>query len=237
MAEVYEKYRGFNIFVEQDDHGGDGPRDWDNLGTMVCFHRSYILGDTGGPPKWRERKNRAGDTIPSKFPTFETFQDFCDWQQEEASEGKMYLVLGLKLYDHSGIWMNTVTERWWWHAGWDSMQVGWIYVSYLDIDHEYGEVNDDTIARTTKCLLGEVEAYSQFISGQVYGYVVKDRNGEWLDSCWGYYGHDFKTNGLLETAHSYIDWHLAKAYKDRARQVMAWIREGVPHIYRTPMRI
>lgn len=39
-----EKYRGFTIKVEDDPEPND-PREWDNLGTMICAHRRYILGD------------------------------------------------------------------------------------------------------------------------------------------------------------------------------------------------
>lgn len=220
MAEVYEKYRGFNIFVEQDDCGDNGPRDWSNLGTMACWHGSYILGDTGGT----RRKLQKG------VPYFPTPDDFTDWVRHKNA-----VILPLYLYDHSGIGMSTDNSRYPFNCPWDAGQVGWIYVLHWQIAKEYGNASKENIAKARRCLLGEVETYNQFISGQVYGYIVEDHSGEHLDSCWGYYGYDHTASGLLEAAHSYIDWHLTKAYKDRARQVMAWIREGVPHIYRTPM--
>lgn len=229
MSEVYEQYRGFNIFVEQDEAASDyGPRDWDNLGTMVCWHHSYILGDTGGNPKHRESRGLGRD----EFPAFLTPDDFTEWMEHKDT-----VIRPLYLYDHGGIGMSTDNSRYPFNCRWDAGQVGWIYVLHWQIAKEYGNASDENIAKARRCLLAEVEVYNQFISGQVYGYIVKDHSGEHLDSCWGYYGYDHKASGLLEAAHSYVDWHLAAAYKDRARQVMAWIREGVPHIYRTPMRI
>ena len=239
---MHEHYRGFKIRIEQDDCRGDGPRDWSNLGTMVCFHGRNILGDTGGDPRWRERKNRAGEVIPSEFPVFLTPDDFREYVQKD---NEVALSIPLILAEHGNMWMSTTRDRYPFNCPWDSGQVGWIYVTMETLIHEYHSTGacdmkteegaEDAMNRAERYLLGEVEAYSQYLSGDVYGYTVEDRRGEQLDSCWGYYGHDFETNRLLEDARRYIDWHLAKAYKDRAQQVMAWIREGVPHIYRTPM--
>jgi hypothetical protein len=56
-------------------------------------------------------------------------------------------------------------------------------------------------------LLEEVEVYDQYLSGDVYGFVLKelqtcptcnDVNEEVIDSCWGFYGGDFKANGMFD---------------------------------------
>ena len=48
-----------------------------------------------------------------------------------------------------------------------------------------------------KMMQAEVEDYSNYINGSVYGYVLEDNDGEELDSCWGFYGFDWETNGLM----------------------------------------
>ena len=40
-----------------------------------------------------------------------------------------------------------------------------------------------------KALRQEVETYSQYLSGDVYGYEIH-KHGEVVDSCWGFYGYD-----------------------------------------------
>jgi hypothetical protein len=47
MEVIYEEKRhGLTIKIYQDDcDENQNPRHWDNLGTMVCFHRRYELGD------------------------------------------------------------------------------------------------------------------------------------------------------------------------------------------------
>lgn len=64
------------------------PRDWDNLGTMYCEHRRYILGD----------KNAA------------------DIREEDNFE-KQYIILPLYLYDHSGLTISTSPFSCPWDSG------------------------------------------------------------------------------------------------------------------------
>ena len=39
-----EEYKGYSIKLFQDEDS-ESPRDWDNLGHMICFHPNYDLGD------------------------------------------------------------------------------------------------------------------------------------------------------------------------------------------------
>lgn len=43
-------------------------------------------------------------------------------------------------------------------------------------------------AKLAEYLTAEVDIYSQYLNGEVYGYTVRDSNGEILDSLWGIYG-------------------------------------------------
>ena len=38
------EYKGFEIEICRDENA-ESPRDWDNIGTMVCLHNNYTLGD------------------------------------------------------------------------------------------------------------------------------------------------------------------------------------------------
>lgn len=37
-------YNGYKINIYQEEYS-ESPREWDNLGKMVCNHRQYTLGD------------------------------------------------------------------------------------------------------------------------------------------------------------------------------------------------
>ena len=143
------------------------PRDWDNLGTMVCWHRNYNLGD------------QQPDCAPSEFE----FPKGC-------------IKLPLFLYDHSGITMNTTGFT----CPWDSGQVGWIFVTRDRMNEEFGTNWDEK--RAIEILQGEVETYDQYLTGDVWGYIVEDELGNTVDSCWDFYGYDY----CKETGQDSLEW-------------------------------
>lgn len=172
-----EDGRKLTVSVEQDTFG-DSPRDWDNLGTMVCWHNRYRLGDVDGQKEY-------GDS-----------NAFLEWIQEEEA-----LTLPLYLYDHSGLGMSTSNARYPFSCPWDAGQVGWIYVLLEDVRKEYGDDSKGSKEIAVRCLHSEVLTYDQHLRGEVYGYSievvsrekcsqcghVKER-ADVQDSCWGFYG-------------------------------------------------
>lgn len=102
------EYRGHVIKIMQDD-SSESPRGWDNVGTMVCWHRRYTLGDKHN---------------------FKTPGDFMDWWKTQ--EG---VLMPLYLYDHSGITISTAPFS----CPWDSGQIGYIYATKETINKEYGK--------------------------------------------------------------------------------------------------
>ena len=172
MEHVNETTNGNYITRTYYDEGYDSPREWDNLGTMVCFHNRYDLGDK------HDYK----------------FNDYNSWDEMEKDVIKrenVGVILPLYLYDHSGITMNTTGFT----CQWDSFQVGFIFISKQKMLQEYGGkiVTQKLKDRVTEYLKGEVETYDQYLRGDVYGFrVFKVENGEEeeIDSCWGYYGEE-----------------------------------------------
>jgi len=170
------------------DDSEESPRDWDNMGKIVCWHRRYAMPQEG----------------PRKF---DTPQDFSDYLKEIACKA---LILPIFMYDHSGISIST-GNQYPFDDCWDAGQVGYIYVTYEDIRKEYSvkRITKKTLQKAKNVLLGEIETYDQFLRGDVYGFVLVklekcDHNVEHenhLDSCYGFYGNDIAENGML----SYLD--------------------------------
>lgn len=148
------------IFVDEDS---ESPRDWDNLGEMLCLHRRYSLGD---------RHQFSADEIL------------------ELVETDDVIALPLYLYDHSGITMSTGNGNWPFHCPWDSGLVGYIYVEKEAVRREWGwkRISPQRYEKILQILRSEVEIYDQYLRGDVYGYRIEDENGEEIDSCWGYFG-------------------------------------------------
>jgi hypothetical protein len=102
------------------------------------------------------------------------------------------------MYDHSGIILSTNPFK----CRWDSGQVGWIFVTKEKLRKEFGvrRITKKIKEKAREILAEEVNVYSDYIEGNVFGYILKDENGEELDSCWGFYGIDFNTNGIAKHA-------------------------------------
>lgn len=180
------------------DESPESPREWENLGTMICFHRRYNLGD----------KNDIID-----FNDYTSWNEQLEWIEKNI---KPCVILPLYLYDHSGITMSTSSFS----CGWDSGQVGWIFVTKEQVRKEYNvkRITQDIVEKVTKVLEGEVETYDQYISGEVYGYRISKvevcdkgcEHKEEVDSCWGYYGME----SVEEEGNRVLEYYIGKEEKE-----------------------
>jgi len=154
------EHKGYTIEIHHDENP-TSPREWDNLGTLVCWHRRYTLGDEHEftePERAREHFKATGA-----------------------------IVLPVYMYDHSGITLRTTPFS----CPWDSGQVGYIYVEPEKARREMQtkRLTKEVREKIEKVLAAEVETYAEYVSGQVYGYVV-EQDGRHVGSCWGYLGSD-----------------------------------------------
>lgn len=191
------------------DQDAESPREWGNLGKMVCWHHRYNLGDE--QPKYDADEyllDLARDQVSLNYP-----DSFLEHNRDKILT-QHFTILPLYLYDHSGITMSTGAFS----CPWDSGQVGFIYASLKDVLKEKsltaGSWNTKVSWQSNKqapetitirqyaerVLKQEVETYDEFLTGQVYGYVVEDENGEHLDSCWGFFGLDYCKEQAREVA-------------------------------------
>jgi len=187
----YKLKSGNILKVYPDDHD-ESPRDWDNLGIMVCFHRRYKLGD--------KHEYRS--------------EDYGSWDDIEEAIIKNedpLVILPLFLYDHSGLRMKVGSFAGLlpaYHAEFDSGQVGFIFARKEDVRKEWGKkrISPKLRDKIEEILRSEVKTYDQYLSGDVYGFrVVKptkcpecgDEDEEEIDSCWGFYGDDPIENGMI----------------------------------------
>jgi hypothetical protein len=182
MTAHEETYKGHTIKIEQDTEGLDPRKEYDNLGTMVCFHRRYNLGD-------KDHGIRH--------------EDYSGWDEMEAAirrDNDVAVILPIYMYDHSGITINTTGFS----CPWDSGQIGFIFITKEKVREEY------SVKRITKALrerigtylTGEVETYDLSLRGEVYGYVIDTPEEEDAESCWGFLG---EMEHCLQEAKSVVD--------------------------------
>lgn len=207
MSNVYQRAENELGKLEiKYDENAESPRDWDcNLGEMICWHGRYRLGDThkydyiedfmkylleetyGDSDRADRKMDEIYDHLQSDRDRYTTILSIAE---------KKFVILPLYLYDHSGITMSTSSFS----CPWDSGQVGWIYVFYEKIRKEYNvkRVSAKLRKQITEYLVGEVQTYDQYLTGDVYGYELTDSEGNDVESSWGYYGHNMVANGIIE---------------------------------------
>lgn len=208
--------RKLRLVIEQDEFPED-PRSWDNIGTMLCCHRDYQLGDCNSN---KEAELQLAE-ICRKYGKSDEEIDEMTFAEEVQFVLDQDDVCGLPLwlYDHSGISISTGRV-----CPWDSSFVGLIFVekdSYLAQMCLKDEENWKAKAKET--LEGEIETYSDFLEGNVCGWTLYeptiiirqsmdgkelsrtiDEEGEVVDSMVGFY------DPTLEDVEQYFDFEIAE---------------------------
>jgi hypothetical protein len=197
------------IRLIRDDDPRNPRTECDNITVMICSHKRYLLGD---------------EKLSKEFPT----GDFKNWAAMEEAIIERYAPIAIKplyMYDHSGITISTSPFS----CPWDSGQIGFVLVpgsqreNYWNNDKEEPPTEADLKAWAERVIDGDVEVYDKYLTGDVYGFVVDEavedptRPGEQMidcdekpvfdegDSCWGFYGSDWKTNGMADSIQSLVD--------------------------------
>lgn len=192
---IYEekKIGKYTVKVVQDDDPMNPRKEWDNLATMICFHRRYNLGDD---------HNFDIDSL------------------KEFLKRKDVYWLPLYLYDHSGITMSTGSFSCPWDSG--QVGYIYLEKERFLKETGYGftKMTKKAKEKLYELLRGEVETYDQYLTGQVYGFRVEDESGSIVDSCWGFYGDvkDCLDEGI-QSAQAYIRSDIRKHIKIRKVQI------------------
>ncbi|MCK5502488.1 MAG: hypothetical protein KAI82_14725 [Tritonibacter mobilis] len=188
---VYEEaYKGHTIKIYHDPDA-ESPREWPNLGTLICWHRRYRLGDShqfDSPEAFL--RDLAGVSDQSDL----TMDQLRDRAERKA------ILLPVFLYDHSGLAMNTIG----FHCPWDSSQVGYVHVTHEAVRKEFGvkRISKALCETAEDILRAEIVSYDAYLAGRVYGYVI-EQEGEEVDACWGFLG-DYELDCLSE-ARAFLD--------------------------------
>ncbi|WP_428929540.1 hypothetical protein [Marinibacterium sp. SX1] len=182
---IYEEaYQGHVIKIYHDPDA-ESPREWCNLGTLICWHRRYRLGDCH---QFDSPKAFLRDLADVSDQSNLSLVQLLDRAERNA------ILLPVFLYDHSGLAMNTIG----FHCPWDSGQVGIVYATLEAVREEFGvkRVTKALREKAEDILRGEIVSYDAYLGGRVYGYVI-EQDGEEIDACWGFVG-DYETGCLPE---------------------------------------
>lgn len=215
--------------------GGDGPREWSNLGEMVIRKVMDFGGDRNVcDDKMRSLMNRcqglpdweSGD-YPEYYDLVEQYdndeiseRDYKARLQELTNKHKKEPLVWLPIYAlrHSGIWLSTTKNFNGYTCQWDTSFAGIIYVENDKMIEEYGDLSADSRSKAIAQLESEVKTYEQYLQGDIYGFTTFDAEDEAIDSCGGFYGSDPFDNGMSE--------HIAFQYHSLLKQAAENIKHG-----------
>jgi hypothetical protein len=180
---------GIVIKLYQDTTAENPIREFDGQAHVSVWHRRY---DFGNEPKFFEPEN---------------FRAFCEEQKEY---GNPVYRLPVYLYDHSGLTVNTTGFS----CPWDSGQVGWVWATKNEIQTIFGADQEPDPKQVNDYLRGTVKLLDDYLTGNVYGYQIEDREGNELDSCWGFYGDP--DENVIPEAKSAAEYYVEEAAKNAA---------------------
>jgi hypothetical protein len=173
MAIETESVNGYTINVEYDE-GSESPREWDNVAHLLMKRDRYNL-------PWECDENFDPETygiaevakaVTRRHDAAYTFPIYC--------------------YDHGSVAYRAGAHNPF-NDPWDSGLVGIAYVTNAAVQEARGwylsaDFNPEEWAKAI--VDGELDTYTQWANGSVYGFVVKDPLGGTIESCWGFYDDD-----------------------------------------------
>ena len=206
--ETYE-HAGQTIHIHADDCDRDSPREWDNLGTIAYQGRTSI-----GDVELREWEGEFYDRY-DREPV--TMQDWIPFLREVKGAT---VILPVYSYEHGGVTIRCGDaldrDSNPFSCPWDSGLAGFIFDT-----PESREVCGTPEERIAECLKGEVKTMDQYLTGEVYGYIVETEHDDHADSCWGFYDLD----DCKSEAESAAEWHRDKQAREAAelgRMAAVW---------------
>jgi hypothetical protein len=169
------------------DDNPENPRDssyQDNCDMFILFHKRYNLGDK------HDYKS----------------QDYSNWDEMEDQIFKDLRPVEMRriyLYDHSGLTISDSDfgDRW------DSGMIGFALITREAALYEMSakKVSKKVKDWAKKYLTATINEYRNYLEGNVYGYIIKDKNDNELESCWGFNGEiDYVKKEAIEVAKGFI---------------------------------
>lgn len=212
---VYEeKHEGLSIKIYQDDDSITPGDDRDAGLFLVGYHSDFTVDHS-----FRVDGQKQGGINQALAQVIANGGKNEDNEVEEIAMEyhRKYHIFGLEAYIHSGVVLALSREGNFCDRQWDVSQLGLVFVSKAEWK---------TRIKAREAALGLIETWNDYLSGNVYGYIVEDPNGNHLDSCWGFYG-DYNDYALKE-ARSIAEYHYKDLLKKRANKTKAYIKNNVP---------
>lgn len=174
MIKTYEKTviePRLEIRVDQD---AESPRQWSNLGYFITIEDKYKC-----PDENNEMENIVRYTSDEATSTDDHIKRMTKEINANTTE-KVLAIYPVCRYEHSAVRYYRGIG-----GGFDSSNCGF----YIVTDKSQKELGTPK-SSFEKVIDQELETYTSYANGEVYGYILIDENGVEEDSCWGFYDLD-----------------------------------------------
>jgi hypothetical protein len=194
LEEKYE-FAGCTIRITQDSDASNPRDDCDHLGKMILFpNGSYISRNEFA-------KHVNATDFESTLRSLAWHVTKSDAMEDEyrvsmnhilRCVNKHYVIIPVDQDRYSGLSSRgpNVGDS-------DDHCDGFILFPAADLTKEGIDRN-----QAIKNLEREIEEYAAWATGDCYGYVIEDENGDELDSCWGFYGMEYAKDQAESSAKS-----------------------------------
>lgn len=200
--------------IYQDEHY-DSPSEWGDTDVfLVGFHPNFSVEAEGFSKEVCEMIGEKPKDI----------YDESIWERV-AQIKREYHVFGLEAYIHSGVVLALSREGTFPDRQWDVSQLGLVFVLKEAFK---------TKSEARKAALSLIETWNQNLSGDVYGYVIREEGEEdWCDSLWGIYGIE----DAREQAQEALDYAWKARMAKHEAKKKAEIKNRVPLEKRTHINV
>lgn len=204
VFETWE-HAGCTIKIIADNDVEDPRQDFDYNTVMLCRYDRHMLGDQDHDLSWGEIDEQCGS--------------WSEVGRFLEARHKVILKLPLYILDHSGLAMRTgkfAQDS----AGWDTSVVGFIFHTEASLREQFCIPAGEPIPEETRTLAlegmeAEVKEYSSWLEGDCFGWVVEDKDGDTIESCWGYIGWDGEQKDYVIQEANNAAEHEEKAQRER----------------------
>jgi hypothetical protein len=199
-AVLNERVGELTVKVFPDLDSSETPNEWGwSASTLVHYHRDFQVED-------------------DKLVTEDDIRDWYNGKKIEAM--KSHYIFPVSALIHSGVWLSLESSFPSDSGGWDTSHVGAILIPKTEVK---------TKTAAFKLAGSSIDSWNDILSGNVYGFIVEDVNGDNLDSCWGFIGD---ADDCLRSGIESAEFIAAERMKKRQMALKSKIIAGVPLQYR-----
>lgn len=236
-------YKGYDIVIKHDGYSENPWEAWDGCVPLITkygrFHKDYSDGDIENflesylsYNQIKRHQTRVLEMMGFDADDFRKDyegEDITDMVTEELSNFiREDIENKVKFCEEFDIKHYSATSRGYSQGDWTDTFFCWTPEFEKITGRDYKSMTDKDFESAFKL-------FGYWAWGDVYWYEVTDKDGQFIDSCGGFYGDDHRESGILDEAEGSVDYDIKSKRQKHFEQLRTWIKNKVPFQYRTKL--